>query len=52
MRSIIDTKVYRGADIRSDHYMVLSKIILKLQRTDKNKEKIKREKLYAQNSNG
>ena len=36
--SIIDTKVYRGADIGSDHYMVISKRKLKLQKpTEKQK---------------
>ena len=41
--SIIDTKVYRGADIGSDHYMVMSKIKLKLQRTNR-KAKVERER--------
>lgn len=42
-KSITDTKVSRGADIASDHYMVISKVKLKLQRTDK-KTKLERER--------
>jgi endonuclease/exonuclease/phosphatase family metal-dependent hydrolase len=34
-RSILDTRVKRGADIGSDHLLVLSKIKLKMKRTDR-----------------
>jgi len=33
--SLLDTKVYRGADVGSDHYLVVAKIWLKLRRVSK-----------------
>jgi hypothetical protein len=37
-RSILDTRVKRGADIGSDHLLVLSKIKLKMKRTDRKRQ--------------
>ena len=36
-RSLLDVKVCRGADVNSDHYMLLTKVKLKLLRVNKNK---------------
>ena len=36
-RSLLDVKVCRGADVNSDHYMLLSKVKLKLLGVNKNK---------------
>ena len=36
-RPLLDVKVYRGADVSSDHYMLLAKIKLKLMAEDSNK---------------
>ena len=33
--SLLDTRVYRGADVGSDHYLVVAKIRLKLRRVSK-----------------
>lgn len=38
-RSLLDVKVYRGADVSSDHYMLFAKIKLKLMAVDFNKQR-------------
>ena len=38
--SILDTRVYRGADINSDHRLVISKVKLKLKKTPNRRKKI------------
>ena len=38
-RSLLDVKVYRGADVSSDHYMLFAKIKLKLMAVDSNKQR-------------
>ncbi|XP_071160880.1 uncharacterized protein [Mytilus edulis] len=42
--SILDTRVMRGADVYTDHYLVRSKIRLKLARNKGDKNKCKRER--------
>jgi endonuclease/exonuclease/phosphatase family metal-dependent hydrolase len=34
-RSLLDVKVQRGADVQSDHYLLTSKVQLKLKKLDK-----------------
>ena len=38
-RSLLDVKVYRGAHVSSDHYMLFAKIKLKLMAVDSNKQR-------------
>ena len=38
-RSLLDVKVYRGADVSSDHCMVFAKIKLKLMAVDSNRQR-------------
>ena len=38
-RSLLDVKVYRGADVGSDHYMLFAKVKLKLVAVDSNKQR-------------
>ena len=37
-RSLLDVKVYWGADVNSDHYMLLAQLKLKLMAVDTNKQ--------------
>ena len=37
-RSLLDVKVYRSADVSSDHYMLFAKVKLKLMAVDSNKQ--------------
>jgi len=37
-RSLLDVKVYRGANVSSDHYTLLAKLKLKLTAVDSNKQ--------------
>ena len=37
MRTILDTRVMRGADVYSDHYLVRTRISLKLARPERRK---------------
>ena len=40
-RSLLDVKVFRGADVNSDHYMLFAKIKLKLMAANTNKQRRK-----------
>ena len=48
--SILDTRVYRGADIGSDHRLVISKVKLKLKKKTPNRKKKIDQDLYLRMS--
>ena len=39
-RSVLDTHAFRGADVNSDHHLVIAKIKLQLCRIEKNKNRL------------
>ena len=41
-RSVLDTRAFRGADVNSDHHLVIAKIKLRLCRVEKNKDRLRK----------